>query len=76
VPALCNFIQKDDELIQMWFKEIEDKVFTFCVYHTSEYSYMLNVILVENDKVITIRTDIFSPKRQFLISEGDLFFEQ
>lgn len=61
------------ELVQMWFKKIDQKVFTFQVYHISDYNYVLNVILVEGDNVIHIRSDMFSPRRKFTVTEGVAF---
>lgn len=63
----------DPILVQMWFKESEDKVYTFCLYHVCDYNYVLNVLLIEGDKVSRIRTDIISPKRQFALTEGEIF---
>ena len=59
------------ELVQMWFKEIEGKVYTFCLYHVSDYNYMLNVVRLEGNEVNRIRTDILSPRRHFVLTEGE-----
>ncbi|MBP3475837.1 MAG: hypothetical protein J6K48_05915 [Lachnospiraceae bacterium] len=61
------------ELVQIWFKEINEKVLTFRVYHISDYNYVLNVMLVEGDKVTQIRNDMFSPRRRMVITEGEIF---
>lgn len=68
-----NYSPSGTKLVQMWFKEIEQKVFTFRVYHISDYNYMLDVILLEGDKITEIRTDIFSPYRIFKLTEGQEF---
>ena len=60
-------------LVQMWFEEIGGKVLTFQIYHYTDYSYMLHVLLVEGDKVTQVRTDIFSPERSFIVTEGEIF---
>lgn len=70
---LNNYSPSGTKLVQMWFKEIEQKVFTFRVYHISDYNYMLDVILLEGDKITEIRTDIFSPYRIFKLTEGQEF---
>lgn len=63
----------NNELVQMWFKEIDGKIFTFCLYHISDYNYMLKVLLIERDKITDIRTDILSPQRKFALTEGEVF---
>lgn len=60
-------------LVQMWFKEMEGEVYTFCLYHVSDYNYMLNVVRIERNEVSRIRTDILSPQRHFLLIEGERF---
>ncbi len=58
-------------LVQMWFKEMDGKVYTFCLYHVSDYNYMLNVVRLEGNQVNRIRTDILSPQRCFVLTEGE-----
>ena len=65
---------KNPVLVQMWFKEMEGKVYTFCLYHVSDYNYMLNVVRLEGNEVNRIRTDILSPQRHFVLTEGERFF--
>ena len=60
-------------LVQMWFEEFGGKVLTFQVYHYTDYNYMLHVLLIEGDKVTQLRTDIFSPERSFIVTEGEIF---
>ncbi|MDL2301742.1 hypothetical protein LJC58_05230 [Lachnospiraceae bacterium OttesenSCG-928-D06] len=62
-----------NELVQMWFKVIDDRVFTFTIYHISDYNYMLNVLLIEGGEITVIRTDIFSPQRKFVLTGGNVF---
>ena len=57
--------------VQMWFKEMDGKVYTFCLYHVSDYNYMLNVVRIEGNQVNRIRTDILSPRRSFVLTEGE-----
>lgn len=63
----------ENELVQMWFKEIDNKILTFCVYHISDYNYMLNTLLIEAGEITVVRTDVFSPQREFVLTEGDAF---
>lgn len=60
-------------LVQMWFKEIEGKVYTCCLYHVSDYNYMLNVSRLEGDKRNRMRTDIISPQRNFVLVEREVY---
>ena len=62
----------EPELVQMWFKEMDGKVYTFCMYHVSDYNYMLNVVRLEGNQVNRIRTDILSPQRSFVLTEGEI----
>ena len=59
------------EVVQMWFREMDGKVYTFCMYHVSDYNYMLNVVRLEGNYVNRIRTDILSPQRSFVLTEGE-----
>ena len=61
----------EPEIVQMWFKEMDGKVYTFCLYHVSDYNYMLNVVRLEGNQVNRIRTDILSPQRGFILTEGE-----
>ncbi|MBQ9989551.1 MAG: hypothetical protein IJP31_01200 [Lachnospiraceae bacterium] len=59
-------------LVQLWFREFSGKVYTFSLYHVSDYSYLLNVSLIEGDSITRIRTDILLPERHFTLS-NDIF---
>lgn len=61
-------------LVQLWFKEIGGKVFTFRLFYVSDYNYIFNVILVEGNQVTKVRTDIVSPKRGFVLTEGERYY--
>ena len=41
-------------LFQMWFREIGGKVYTFRMYHVSDYNYLLNVMLLEQDRATQV----------------------
>ncbi len=58
-----------DELIQMWFKEIDGTVYTFQVYHIDHYSYLLNALLIQEDQVTVIGQTIATPTREFELIE-------
>lgn len=59
-------------LVQMWFKRMGGKVYTCCLYHVSDYNYVLTVFLVEGDQVTQIRTDMICPQRHFVLKEGEV----
>lgn len=63
----------EPEIVQMWFKEMDGQVYTFCLYHVSDYNYMLNVVRLEGNQVNRIRTDILSPQRSFVLTEGERY---
>lgn len=56
-------------LVQMWFKRMGGKVYTCCLYHVSDYNYVLAVFLVEGDQITRIRTDMICPQRHFVLKE-------
>lgn len=60
-------------LVQLWFKELQGKVYTFSLYHVSDYNYLLNVTLIEGRNVTRIRTDMLVPQRHFVLSK-DIFY--
>lgn len=64
---------RDIRLVQMWFKEIEGKVYTFRMYHVSDYNYMLNVMLLEQDKVTQLKAYLLLPQKEFVLTEGEVF---
>lgn len=64
--------QGEAALVQMWFKEIEEKVYTCCLYHVSDYNYVLNIFLLEGDKTTRIRTDMICPQRRFVLTEEEI----
>lgn len=72
-----EYIPSDSDpiLVQMWFKESKDKVYTFCLYYVCDYNYVLNVLLMEGDEVSRVRTDLISPKREFVLTEREIFHD-
>lgn len=59
-----------NELVQMWFYEIDDKVYTFQIFYLKGYNYMLAVRLVEENNITTIGCDYIVPRFCFEITEG------
>jgi hypothetical protein len=63
-----DFERDDGTLVQLWFKEIEGKVFTFRLFLRDGHNYYLNVTLVENTKVTQVQSYLIVPKSEFDIS--------
>ena len=59
-------------LMQLWVKEFEDSIYTFRVYHVSDYSYLLNIIKLDEDKVTHIATYALLPEKEFVLIEGEV----
>lgn len=65
----------DLEIQQIWFKEIDGQVLTFCVYYLSDYNYVLDVLLVDGDEITRVRSDAFVPDQSgFVLTEGKIFW--
>lgn len=60
-------------LVQLWFKEIDQKTYTFCLYHICDYNYMLNVSCFHGTEAEQICCHMLSPKRTFVLTEGERF---
>lgn len=56
-------------LVQMWFKKIGDKVYSFFMYHVEDYNYVLQTALIEGRDIRLIRSDVLVPRRHFVISD-------
>lgn len=66
-----NYDVRDEEnyLSQIWFKKLDDKIFTFKMIAKNEY-YLLNISLVEGKVVTQLQSYIIIPKREYrLIGE-------
>lgn len=61
------------KLIQLWFKEIGGKIFTFRIYHISSYNYVFDVSLIEGDNVTRVRTDLLLAQKKYVLTEGEKF---
>ena len=59
--------RESSTLIQLWFKEIEGKVFTFRLFLNDKYNYFLNVSLVGNTNITQVQSYIIVPKKEFNI---------
>ena len=63
----------ENQLIQMWFKEINGSVYTFQIYHLFDYNYVLRVLLIEDGEIKEVRKKLLIPKRKFEVIEGVKF---
>lgn len=68
IPIWSGYVQVGD-LVQMWFKEIEGKVYTFRVYNLGYYNYLMDIALVDGDKVTSVGTYFLWPRKQFVLEE-------
>ncbi len=62
------------ELIQLWFREIDGKIYTFELFYLGNYNYLLNVMLMEGDQVTQINKTILTPEWKFEFIEGTVFY--
>lgn len=60
-------------LVDIWFKVIDNKTLTFSMYYVSDYSYMLNIVLLEGGEAKAIDAWLLLPKREFVLIEGEVF---
>lgn len=60
-------------LMQLWVKELEDGIYTFRIYHVSDYSYLLNVARLDEDRVTYVATYVLLPEKEFVLTEGEIF---
>lgn len=58
VPETC--------LIQMWFKEMEGKVYIFRIYSLSDYNYMMSIALVDGSTVRPLKRYFLLPRKNIL----------
>ena len=63
-----DFDRDGSTLIQLWFKEIDGKVFTFRLFLNDGYNYCLNVSLIENTNITQVQSYLIVPKNGFNIS--------
>lgn len=63
----------DTDAVQLWFHEIDGKVYTFLLYRLAGYNYMLNVRLIEGNKVTPIAQYHIIPRFSYEITEGKLY---
>lgn len=61
------------DTVQIWFHEIDGKVYTFLVYHLAGYNYMLTVKLIEGNEVTPIAQYHIIPRFSYEITEGQLY---
>ncbi len=56
-------------LVQMWFKEIGEKIYTCQVYHVGGYNYIFQMLLLEGNRSSVVRTAIIPAKKKFVVME-------
>ncbi|MDE7435991.1 MAG: hypothetical protein K2N01_09295 [Lachnospiraceae bacterium] len=60
-------------LVQLWFHEIDGKIYTFRLYHICDYNYVLQTVLIQGEELIPIRSDLILPQRTFVLTKGEIF---
>ena len=63
-----DFDKANSTLLQLWFKEIDGKVFTFRLFLKDQKNYFLNISLVEDTNITQVQSYLFAPKNEFNIS--------
>lgn len=66
--------ESEELLVQMWFEEIDGKIYTFQVFYINHYSYLLNVTLIEGNQLTTVGKMILTPEREFEFIEGTICY--
>lgn len=70
-------IKKDNtsclRMVDVWFKVVDNKTLTFSMYYVSDYSYMLNIVLLEGGEVKPLEAWLLLPKKEFVLIEGEVF---
>lgn len=59
-------------LVQMWFHEIDGKVYTFEMFHLKGYNYMMSVRLVEGNSITFVGQYFVAPRFCNEITEGGI----
>ena len=62
--------ESDDQLVQMWFHEINNRIYTFQIYHLDGYNYLLSVRYVAGNDMTIVRQEHIIPRFGFEITEG------
>ena len=58
--------------IQLWFKEINGKIYTFRLFLNYGYNYTLDVSLIEHTNITQVQSYFIIPKKDFIIEAYDL----
>ena len=72
VSTNSGFSEDNVTLVQLWFKEIEGKTFTFRLFLTYGYNYLLNVALIENTYVTQVQNYLIAPESVFVVRSGKI----
>lgn len=59
----------DNELLQLWTEEYDEKTYLFQIYHLIDYYYLFTVSLLEGDAVTPIRQELILPVKEFVIDD-------
>lgn len=70
VTTNSAFDYKGATLVQLWFKKIDGKIFTFRLILLDGYNYFLNVSLIENTDITQVQSYIIASKRAFSVLSG------
>lgn len=54
--------------VQLWFKEIDGRVFTFRLFYSEDFYYILNVSLIEDTVITQVQTHIIVPKVHYVMN--------
>ncbi len=70
-PVKINYENSADKqpglLIQTWFQEIDDQVFTFELFIKEGRYYILNVSLIKNTEVTPVQSYLIVPEVDYMI---------
>lgn len=55
--------------VQLWFKEIGGKVYTFRLFYHEDSYYVLNVSLIEGARITQVQTHLIVPRLKYIMNE-------
>lgn len=64
-------ISGNENFIQMWFKKIEGKIYTFQLYWQDDYNFLLTASLIEGEQQQYQQIYLISPEREYNIYSWD-----
>lgn len=66
----CELAKGNGELVQVWFKELDDKIFTFRLFAFQD-KYILNVSLTEDARIAQLQTWLIVPQNKFEVESWE-----